>query len=90
MQMAAARLLGLPKLPTNLQDLKVDMENEIINDLPKVVAPSSPITDVIPLADPEVPPTATAVLLQGLATLQSALQHQQLALDCTKRAMANL
>jgi hypothetical protein len=70
--------------------LEVDLENVIISDLPKAITPSSPIADVIPLADLEVPPTATIVLLQGLAALQSALQHQQLALEFTKRALADL
>jgi hypothetical protein len=86
--MAATGLLGL--LETGLQDLEVDLENVISTDFPKAVAPGSPMADVILLADSEVQPTAIVVPLQGLAALQFALQYQQLALDNTKQALADL
>jgi hypothetical protein len=87
-QMAATGVLGQSK--TRLQDLEVDLENVINNDLPEAVALGSPMADVIPPADPEVPPTATVVPLQGLVALRSALQRQQLVLDFTKRTFADL
>jgi hypothetical protein len=65
MQMAATRLLSLSKLPTNLQNLEADLENVIINDPPKEVAPNSSMENKIPLADPEALMVATVVSLQG-------------------------